>query len=113
MSNMYDTTTVGSVANFPVSDITHRPKRKQGDMIRLKQAQEGIITEDSHKEETLEVVTLERAISHYKSMSADSVNGKLYQATAKWLEELLVTRNHKAKVSEITTAEEETVTDDN
>ena len=38
---------------------------------------------------------MERAISYYKRMSADPKNGKLYEATAKWLEELLVTRTVK------------------
>lgn len=97
---MSDYTTVGGVANFPVKDITHKPKRMQGDMIRLKEAEMGIVnsansTEDSNT--PLSVITLERAISHYKRMSTDSTNGKLYEATAKWLEELLVTRTLKTK----------------
>ena len=44
-------------------------------------------------------MTLERAISYYKKMSADSVNGRLYSATAKWLEELLVTRTLKTEAA--------------
>lgn len=98
MSN-YDETTVGGVANFPVIDITHKPKRQQGDMIRLKQRLEGttpdVPTSETNTNTPLTVITLERAISYYKRMSADETNGKLYEATAKWLEELLVTRTSK------------------
>ena len=96
MSNNMTTTT----NHFPVKDITHRPKRMQGDMIRLKEAEEGISNTDSpNTNEPLSVITLERAISYYKSMSADATNGKLYRATAKWLEELLVTRTLKTEAA--------------
>ena len=94
----YNNTTVAGVANFPVQDITHKPKRQQGDMIRLKQLEEQGIEESPAKvqeDSTLKIITLERAISYYKRMSADPKNGKLYEATAKWLEELLVTRTVK------------------
>lgn len=88
-------------SNFPVKDITHKPKRMQGDMIRLKEAEAGIIDTDSpvKENEPLSVITLERAISYYKRMSADETNGKLYSATAKWLEELLVTRTLKTEAA--------------
>ena len=97
MSKDYVTTTSSS---FPVKDITHKPKRMQGDMIRLKES-ESNATESQNVgvEETLTVVTLERAISYYKKMSADTTNGKLYSATAKWLEELLVTRTLKTEAA--------------
>lgn len=86
----YMTTTSG---NFPVKDITHRPKRMQGDMLKLKESIPSETAQgSSNSEETLAVVTLERAISYYKRKSDDAVNGNLYSATAKWLEELLVTR---------------------
>ena len=94
----YNNTTVAGVANFPVQDITHKPKRQQGDMIRLKQLEEQGVEEPTatvQEDSTLKVITLERAISYYKRMSADPKNGKLYEATAKWLEELLVTRTVK------------------
>ena len=95
---MNDMTTTRN--GFPVKDITHKPKRMQGDMIRLKEA-EANATESQNVggEETLTVVTLERAISYYKRMSADPINGKLYSATAKWLEELLVTRTLKTEAA--------------
>ena len=97
MSNNMTTTT----NHFPVKDITHKPKRMQGDMIRLKEAEAGITDSESIADtnEPLSVVTLERAISYYKSMSADRTNGKLYTATAKWLEELLVTRTLKTEAA--------------
>lgn len=80
--------------NFPIQDITHKPKRMQGDMIKLKSQQDDVAygSDTAVSDETLEVITLERAISYYKRKSTDEVNGKLYTATAKWLEELLVTR---------------------
>lgn len=94
----YMTTTSSS---FPVKDITHKPKRMQGDMIKLKEAEMGLANPDSPVEvnEPLSVITLERAISYYKRMSADETNGKLYSATAKWLEELLVTRTLKTEAA--------------
>ena len=93
----YTTTTSNS---FPVKDITHKPKRMQGDMIKLKESEAGI-ADNSPVEgaESLSVITLERAISYYKKMSADETNGKLYIATAKWLEELLVTRTLKTEAA--------------
>lgn len=94
----YVTTTSSS---FPVKDITHKPKRMQGDMIRLKEAEAGIAdtSAPAQESESLSVITLERAISYYKKMSADETNGKLYSATAKWLEELLVTRTLKTEAA--------------
>lgn len=93
----YVTTTSSS---FPVKDITHKPKRMQGDMIRLKEAEAGITTDSpTEVNEPLSVITLERAISYYKKMSSDETNGKLYVATAKWLEELLVTRTLKTEAA--------------
>ena len=95
---MNDMTTTRT--GFPVKDITHKPKRMQGDMIRLKEAEAGIANENTtESNEPLSVVTLERAISYYKKMSADPINGKLYTATAKWLEELLVTRTLKTEAA--------------
>lgn len=87
-------------SNFPVKDVTHKPKRMQGDMIKLRETELGIASSECNEEpETLNVITLERAISYYKSMSADKINGKLYSATAKWLEELLVTRTLKTEAA--------------
>lgn len=111
----YDETTISGVANFPVQDITHKPKRMQGDMIRLKKRLEGEVNEETPEETSadtsLKVVTLERAISYYKRMSADETNGRLYEATAKWLEELLVTRSIKTEAARKALFEEGNVTD--
>ena len=86
---------------FPVKDVTHKPKRMQGDMIKIRERELGIVSDDPQAEteqtEGLSVVTLERAITYYKKMSSDQVNGNLYSATAKWLEELLVTRTLKTE----------------
>ena len=87
-------------SNFPVKDVTHKPKRMQGDMIRLKEAEQGVSeVENTTEAEPLNVITLERAISYYKKMSSDPINGKLYNATSKWLEELLVTRTLKTEAA--------------
>lgn len=96
---MNDMTTTRS--GFPVKDITHKPKRMQGDMIRLREAEASLTDSENvtDNNETLSVITLERAISFYKRMSTDPNNGKLYTATAKWLEELLVTRTLKTEAA--------------
>ena len=99
MSNDFTTTSNG----FPVQDITHKPKRMQGDMIKLKESELGLNNDNvtvDRENAPLEVITLERAISYYKSKSTDSINGKLFYATAEWLEELLVTRTFKKKNSD-------------
>lgn len=95
----YNETTVSGVSNFPVRDITHKPKRQQGDTIRAKQlAENGVENSVENVENSpLKIITLERAISYYKRKSNDPENGKLYGATAQWLEELLVTRSVKTK----------------
>ena len=101
MSTDYSHNTAG-VSSFSVEDITHKPKRMQGDMIKLKQKEQSVVDTspvEVSPDEPLKVITLERAISYYKRLSADEKNGKLYQATASWLEELLVTRT--AKISDL------------
>ena len=110
----YDRTTVAGVANFPVQNITHKPKRQQGDMIRLKQLEEQGVEESPatvQEDSTLKIITLERAISYYKRMSTDPKNGKLYESTAKWLEELLVTRTVKTSEAVRSIVEEDSNAD--
>ena len=86
--------------SFPVKDITHKPKRMQGDMIRAKENIDVVTTDsDDVAEDTLSIITLERAINYYKKKSADKTNGKLYSATANWLEELLITRTLKTEAA--------------
>ena len=99
-------------SGFPIHDITHRPKRMQGDMIKLKEAEMNATEGSDNTEETLTVVTLERAISYYKKMSSDAVNGKLYSATAGWLEELLVTRTLKTEAAAKAVIEKENANED-
>lgn len=92
----YDTTTVGTVANFRVEDITHKPKRRQGDMIKLKQAEmsEGD-TPTQVPESVPESLTLERAITFFKSNSSHPTYGNLCAQTSAWLEELFISRTAK------------------
>ena len=81
---------------FPVVDITHKPKRMQGDAIAMKEATSDAITPIVAEEETLTVVTLERAITFYSQLASQrGANSKLYLATVNWLKELLATRNVK------------------
>ena len=82
--------------NFPVMDITHKPKRMQGDSIRKENLSTVSTVHSSVDEDVLEVITLERAIHFYEELAAKNLpNYKLYSATAKWLKELLATRNIK------------------
>ena len=98
---MNDYTTTST--HFPVKDITHKPKRMQGDAIRLRESEATDSTPTSNAptgvSDVPSVITLERAISYYKRMSANETYGKLYSATAKWLEELLVTRTLKTEAA--------------
>lgn len=98
MSKDYNVATVSGTSNFPVTDITHKPKRQQADMLKLKQQIEGNVPVTEAEETAVDVpnvLTLERAISFYKRRAGLSELGKLYEATAKWLEELLVIRSPK------------------
>lgn len=112
---MEDRTTVSGVANFPVEDITHKPKRRQGDMIRAQNRQFDAETSDypsgDDTDKPLQIITLERAISYFKRKSNDPENGKLYSATSKWLEELLVVRSTKTEAARKAVFEEN-VTDE-
>ena len=68
----------------------------QGDAIAMKVATSDEITPIVAEEETLTVVTLERAITFYSQLASQrGANSKLYLATANWLKELLATRNVK------------------
>ena len=103
---MKEETTVGTVANFPVENITHKPKRMQGDSIKQKYEEEtepqqrGRSTVAVNAGGTLSVITLERAIPFYEEMAdKDLVNAKLFIATSKWLKELLVTRSTKIEAA--------------
>lgn len=75
---------------FPTVDITHKPKRSQGD--NLKNAN---IDPDSPVEgaeistsDIPTVLTVERAIRYYESHAEGELKS-LYSQTAKWLTELI------------------------
>lgn len=74
--------------NFPVIDITHKPKRMQGDSFKEPVKQE--ISEDVRRKEITELgtVTIERAIKFYET-NAHGEYRVLYLQTAKWLREHL------------------------
>jgi hypothetical protein len=116
---MKEETTVGTVANFPVENITHKPKRMQGDIIRQKNEedtapQRGRSSSSSmNASGTLSVITLERAVPFYEELAVqDPVNAKLFIATSKWLKELLVTRSTKIEAAvKATFAKEEDTND--
>lgn len=71
---------------FSVIDVTHRPKRMQGDNIRAmsEEEQEGTV----RVEVVPNVMTLERAINYYESNAVGELK-QLYDQTAKWLRSLL------------------------
>lgn len=73
--------------NFPVVNITHKPKRMQGDNLRVMQSESPVefIVESTDVPQT---ATLERAISFYES-HAEGEYRTLYLQTAKWLREYM------------------------
>ena len=88
------TTVSGS---FPVQDISHKPKRMQGDAIRQKYDSSGE-DESLQKVSSPKVVTLERAINYYEELAEQgSDNALMYSATVKWLKELLTIRSSKTE----------------
>lgn len=94
--------------NFPVMDITHKPKRMQGDSIRKENLSTVSTVHSSVDEDVLEVITLERAIHFYEELAAKNLpNYKLYSATAKWLKELFVSRSPKTMLEVKMQAESE------
>ena len=93
---MNDVTTVTTVGNFPVEDITHKPKRRQGDNIRLAQLNKTAGDSSEQSESVPTVVTIERAITFYERQATRSPElSVLYHQTAEWLRELMMTRNVK------------------
>lgn len=73
--------------SFPVVDITHKPKRTQGDNIKAIQSEE--FRETTSEGSTVpRIVTLERAIDFYESNSSGELSS-LYLQTAKWLREFM------------------------
>jgi len=87
MSNV--TTTKDS---FPVIDITHKPKRRQGDNIKAVQQEDSLSQEVSATKEVLGTITIERAIAFYESQAKGEYT-VLYSQTAKWLREFMSKSN--------------------
>lgn len=84
--------------NFPVEDISHKPKRMQGDAIKQK-FQETI--EEVHGNSIPKFITLEKAIEYYeKAAGENKPESKLYVQTAKWLKELLTIHNRQKLLEE-------------
>lgn len=80
---------------FPVEDISHKPKRMQGDAIRQKESEAN--PKEANTPETAPKsgsYTLERAIQYYEEHSSES---PLYQSTARWLKQLLLVKNYELK----------------
>lgn len=84
--------------NFPVEDISHKPKRMQGDAIKQK-FQETI--EEVHGNSIPKFITLEKAIEYYeKAAGENKLESKLYAQTAEWLKELLTIHNRQKLLEE-------------
>lgn len=104
---------------FPIEDITHKPKRIQGQFIEEvhKKSDNADRTDDIQQALTMfdampkHFITLEKAIAFYGSFSSDCY---LYRFTAVCLRELLEYRkniavvNEKAKERELQGAEDDT-----
>lgn len=89
---MPDMTTVSD--RFPVVDITHKPKRMQGDNIRSAQRETVSVSvsyEGDNHVEVPQTMTLERAIRFYEENARGEFQS-LYVQTAKWLR-MLLSRN--------------------
>ncbi len=86
---------------FTTIDISHKPKRMQGDSFKnTPLALEKELSNKTSSEEKTEAIpeflTLEKAIAYFESKSDSITNeGKFYTATAKWLRELLEFRANK------------------
>lgn len=74
--------------NFPVVDITHKPKRLQRDNLRSQQSEDSAVSLAGKESDVPSIVTLERAIKFYES-HADGEYKNLYLQTAKWLREFM------------------------
>ena len=107
------------IGGFPVEDITHKPKRRQGQSVGMQVAefinQVAKVQADTQSALSMlesmprQFITLEKAISFYESYP----NCELYRYTAVCLRELLEYRkniivvNEKAKEKELQNADNE------
>lgn len=74
--------------NFPVIDVTHKPKRMQGTNLRTMYANQESESQEVYESKVPQSITLERAIQFYES-NAYGENRVLYTQTAKWLREYM------------------------
>lgn len=91
--------------NFPIVDVTHRPKRMQGDNLKT------MIDRDPEVQEPVEssvpqTATLERAIQFYES-NAQGEYKVLYTQTAKWLREYMTKTMPVVELPQESPAEDE------
>lgn len=82
-------TTTGS--NFPVIDITHKPRRYQGDSITNDTSSVSVSDNVVHSN-IPQNPTLESAITFYLN-NADGNYKSLYSFTANWLKSILQSKN--------------------
>ena len=75
---------------FPVIDITHKPKRMQGDNLKaVSSMTTAFEQEETHVTSSIPATpTLERAIEYYETHAVGEFR-VLYSQTAKWLREYM------------------------
>jgi hypothetical protein len=103
---------VSTVGNMTVTDVTHRPKRMQGDNLKRESPIQNKEVDDLS--DTPNAVTLESAIRYYEE-HAEGEFKVLYTKTALWLDSLRKVRvkkieevvNHVQSLVHGTTNEEE------
>ena len=74
--------------NFPVIDVTHKPKRLQGMNLRTMTDHNNTEGQETKEHNVPQSATLERAIQFYES-NATGEYQVLYAQTAKWLREYM------------------------
>ena len=80
--------TMTTKENFPVIDITHRPKRMQSENLKSTNKVTTAMDIESPESYVPTTPTLERAIEFYES-HAEGEYRTLYLQTAKWLREFM------------------------
>lgn len=87
MSN--DVSEVTTLANFKVENVTHKPKRKQGDFAKNLPKTEDKVSSSEDNDLNVGTVTIESAIKYFASHTKDNPKlSALYTQTALWLSRL-------------------------
>lgn len=103
--NIYSDGNVTTVGNFTTVNITHKPKRMQGDSIKLQLENDNSVTTPHSTPKVPQSVTLEGAIKYYEE-NAKGDNEKLYKMTVIWLRKLLaMSMKPKIEVTPVETSE--------